>query len=245
MEFLRSFLLPSHSEQRRRWGSPVWNRSTDSQGTGTRSPMFSFSNGNGSLLPGRGVRESDADTQGAEDRSSIIGRKQVVDDSPIAFGKQNVKGGAATVPGLAPGSPLENTKATDYATPEKYLENPGKIPSYYVFQSNMVTDEDLKPGMLRNLEVDKRLTLPTRTHIRFLITATDVIHSWAVPSLGIKADAIPGRLQRVHAFIQREGVYYGQCSELCGSLYGFMPIVVEAVSPETYAAHAKKWYRDE
>lgn len=139
---------------------------------------------------------------------------------------------------------LQDVKASDYVTPQKYLDNPSKIPTYYVFQSNMVGDEDLKPGMLRNLEVDKRLTLPTRTHIRFLITATDVLHSWAVPSLGIKADAVPGRLQRVTCFIQREGVYYGQCSELCGALHGFMPIVVEAVSPETYAAHAKKYYRE-
>lgn len=140
--------------------------------------------------------------------------------------------------------PLELVRATDYATPEKYLNGTSKIPSYYVFQSNMVADEDLKPGMLRNLEVDRRLTLPTRTHIRFLVTATDVIHSWAVPALGIKADAVPGRLHRVTCFIQREGVYYGQCSELCGALHAFMPIVVEAVSPQTYAAHAKKHYHD-
>eukprot|EP00389_Voromonas_pontica_P013158 GDKH01020295.1.p1 GENE.GDKH01020295.1~~GDKH01020295.1.p1 ORF type:complete len:109 (-),score=17.90 GDKH01020295.1:109-435(-) len=108
----------------------------------------------------------------------------------------------------------------------------------------MVGDEDLKPGMLRMLEVDKRLTLPTRTHIRFLVTSTDVIHSFSVPSLGLKADGIPGRLHRIHTFIQREGVYYGQCSELCGALHGFMPIVIEAVAPEVYAAHAKKWFKD-
>ncbi|CDJ70349.1 cytochrome c oxidase subunit II, putative [Eimeria necatrix] len=139
---------------------------------------------------------------------------------------------------------MQNVSAADYPTPAKYLENPDLIPTYYTFQSNMVSDEDLLPGMLRNLEVDRRLTLPTRTHIRFLVTATDVIHSWAVPALGIKADAIPGRLQKVNTFIQREGVFYGQCSELCGALHGFMPIVVEAVSPETYAAHARKWYKE-
>ncbi|GAW82926.1 cytochrome c oxidase subunit 2 [Plasmodium gonderi] len=141
-------------------------------------------------------------------------------------------------------SKVTNVKAEDYPIPEKYLEDPDKIPKYYVFQSNMVTDEDLQPGMLRQLEVDKRLTLPTRTHISFLVTATDVIHSWSIPSLGIKADAIPGRLHKVTTFILREGVYYGQCSEMCGTLHGFMPIVVEAVSPEAYAAHAKKYYRD-
>uniref|UniRef100_A0A7S1F5B1 Cytochrome c oxidase polypeptide II n=1 Tax=Noctiluca scintillans TaxID=2966 RepID=A0A7S1F5B1_NOCSC len=157
--------------------------------------------------------------------------------------------------GFRPGVPVEtlaassaspklvNVKAEDYATPEKYLEG-AEIPTYIQFQSNMVTDEDLKPGMVRQLEVDKRLTLPTRTHIRFLITGQDVLHSWSVPSLGIKSDATPGRLNRVTTFIQREGVFYGQCSELCGALHGYMPIVVEAVSPETYAAHARKWYKD-
>lgn len=75
-------------------------------------------------------------------------------------------------------------RAEDYPTPEKYLEG-AEIPTYYQFQSNLVTDEDLKPGMVRNLEVDKRLTLPTRTHIRFLVTAQDVLHSFSIPSLGM------------------------------------------------------------
>ena len=92
---------------------------------------------------------------------------------------------------------------------------------------------------MRQLEVDKRLTVPTRTHIRFLVTAQDVLHSFSVPSLGLKTDATPGRINRINTFIQREGVYYGQYSELCGALHGFMPIVVEAVSPEVYAAHAR------
>lgn len=161
---------------------------------------------------------------------------------PLAAGGE---AGTAEVLPMSAGNPsMSLVSASDYPTPTKYLENPDSIPTYYTFQSNMVSDEDLLPGMLRNLEVDRRLTLPTRTHIRFLVTATDVIHSWAVPALGIKADAIPGRLQKVSTFIQREGVFYGQCSELCGALHGFMPIVVEAVSPETYAAHAKKWYRE-
>lgn len=131
----------------------------------------------------------------------------------------------------------------DYPTPQKYLDG-AAVPGWYSFQSNLVTDQDLQPGMLRQLEVDKRLTLPTRTHIRFLITSGDVLHSWAVPSLGIKADATPGRLAKVHCFIQREGVFYGQCSEICGALHGYMPIVVEAVAPETYAAHARKYYKE-
>jgi len=138
---------------------------------------------------------------------------------------------------------LQNVKAEDYATPDKYLEG-AEIPTFYQFQSNLVADEDLKPGMVRVLEVDKRLTLPTRTHIRLLVTGTDVIHCFACPSLGLKCDACPGRLNKVNTFIQREGVFYGQCSELCGTLHGFMPIVIEAVSPETYAAHARKWYKE-
>ena len=145
--------------------------------------------------------------------------------------------------------PLINTEpstipvaAADYPLPKRF-ENQS-IPGWYTFQSNMVTDDDLQPGMVRMLEVDKRLTLPTRTHIRFLITTGDVIHSWAIPSLGIKCDATPGRLVKVQTFIQREGVYYGQCSEICGALHGYMPIVIEAVAPEAYAAHAKKWYRE-
>eukprot|EP00929_Paragymnodinium_shiwhaense_P060642 TRINITY_DN30281_c0_g1_i1.p1 TRINITY_DN30281_c0_g1~~TRINITY_DN30281_c0_g1_i1.p1 ORF type:complete len:167 (+),score=32.88 TRINITY_DN30281_c0_g1_i1:134-634(+) len=138
---------------------------------------------------------------------------------------------------------VSDVGAEEYVTPEKYLEG-AQIPTYFQFQSNMVADEDLRPGMLRQLEVDKRLTLPTRTHIRILVTGQDVIHSFSIPSLGIKVDATPGRINRVHTFILREGVFYGQCSELCGTLHGFMPCIVEAVSPETYAAHARKWYKE-
>jgi cytochrome c oxidase subunit 2 len=138
---------------------------------------------------------------------------------------------------------VRDGKAEDYPTPEGYLDG-AAIPTFYQFQSHMVSDEDLTPGMIRLLEVDKRLTLPTRTHIRFLVTGQDVIHAFSVPSLGIKCDGTPGRVARVNCFIQREGVFYGQCSELCGTLHGFMPIVVEAVAPEVYAAHARKWYKE-
>nr|YP_010032392.1 Cox2 [Schizocladia ischiensis]QOW07606.1 Cox2 [Schizocladia ischiensis] len=102
------------------------------------------------------------------------------------------------------------------------------------FDSYMIPTEDLTPGELRLLEVDNRVVLPTNTHIRLLITAADVLHSWAVPSLGVKTDACPGRLNQACIFIKREGVFYGQCSEICGVNHGFMPIVVEAVSLEKY-----------
>jgi cytochrome c oxidase subunit 2 len=102
------------------------------------------------------------------------------------------------------------------------------------FDSYMVATSDLKNGGFRLLEVDRRLLLPTDTHIRVLVTAADVLHSWCVPSFGIKVDACPGRLTQASLFIKREGVYYGQCSEICGVNHGFMPIVVNAVPVDTY-----------
>jgi cytochrome c oxidase subunit 2 len=102
------------------------------------------------------------------------------------------------------------------------------------FDSYMVPEEDLEEGQLRLLEVDERVVVPTNTHIRFIITAADVLHCWAVPSLGVKMDAVPGRLNQTATFIQREGIYYGQCSEICGVNHGYMPIAVEAVSLDDY-----------
>ena len=96
------------------------------------------------------------------------------------------------------------------------------------FDSYMIPEEMLQPGDLRLLEVDNSLHLPVGVPIRLLITSADVIHSWAVPSLGIKVDAIPGRLNEVYFVIFREGEFYGQCSELCGVNHGFMPIKVLA-----------------
>ena len=98
----------------------------------------------------------------------------------------------------------------------------------------MVPEEDLELGQMRLLEVDNRMVVPINTHIRVIISAADVLHSWAVPSLGVKCDAIPGRLNQTSLFIKREGVYYGQCSEICGINHGFMPIVVEAVPLKNY-----------
>ena len=108
--------------------------------------------------------------------------------------------------------------------------------SAVTFDSYMVPEDDLEPGQLRLLEVDNRVVVPANTHLRFIVTAADVLHSWAVPSLGIKCDAVPGRLNQVPAFIQREGVFYGQCSEICGTNHAFMPIVVEAVPLADYVA---------
>jgi len=104
------------------------------------------------------------------------------------------------------------------------------------FDSYMIAEDDLELGQLRLLEVDNRVVLPINTHIRVLITSTDVIHAWAIPSLGIKCDAYSGRLNQVNTFIKREGIFHGQCSELCGVNHGFMPIVVEAVSLHDYVS---------
>lgn len=98
------------------------------------------------------------------------------------------------------------------------------------FDAYMIPDQDLVKGSLRLLETDRRLVLPTYNHIRFIITSADVIHSWAIPSLGIKSDACPGRLNEITTFITREGVFYGQCSEICGINHAFMPIVVQTTS---------------
>lgn len=101
---------------------------------------------------------------------------------------------------------------------------------------------DVEPGQIRLLDTDERLVLPTNSLVRLLVTSSDVIHSWAVPSLGVKIDAVPGRLNQVWVTIQRPGVFYGQCSELCGANHAFMPIVVEAVTPRQFVTnYLKKW----
>lgn len=102
------------------------------------------------------------------------------------------------------------------------------------FDSYIIPDSDLEEGGLRMLEVDNRVIIPELTHIRFIITSGDVIHSFAISSLGIKCDAYAGRLNQVSVFVNREGVFYGQCSEICGILHSSMPIVIESVSLEKF-----------
>nr|YP_010985473.1 cytochrome c oxidase subunit II [Unedogemmula leucotropis]WOK81717.1 cytochrome c oxidase subunit 2 [Unedogemmula leucotropis] len=97
------------------------------------------------------------------------------------------------------------------------------------FDSYMIPTNELEPGDFRLLEVDHRVVLPTETDIRVLVTSADVIHSWTVPSLGVKVDAIPGRLNQLGFFIKYPGIFYGQCSEICGANHSFMPIVIEAI----------------
>nr|YP_010384952.1 cytochrome c oxidase subunit II [Pinnotheres excussus]UPL64949.1 cytochrome oxidase subunit II [Pinnotheres excussus] len=102
------------------------------------------------------------------------------------------------------------------------------------FDSYMVNSPDLELSSFRLLDVDNRTILPLATQIRVLISAADVIHSWTVPSLGVKADAIPGRLNQVSFFISRPGLFYGQCSEICGANHSFMPIVIESISINSF-----------
>nr|QHH24348.1 cytochrome c oxidase subunit II [Locustella castanea]QHH24372.1 cytochrome c oxidase subunit II [Locustella castanea] len=97
------------------------------------------------------------------------------------------------------------------------------------FDSYMTPTTDLPLGHFRLLEVDHRVIVPTESPIRVIVTADDVLHSWAVPSLGVKTDAIPGRLNQTSFLASRPGIYYGQCSEICGANHSFMPIVVESV----------------
>nr|QOJ44814.1 cytochrome c oxidase subunit II [Allobates femoralis] len=98
------------------------------------------------------------------------------------------------------------------------------------FDSYMIPSKDLSPAHFRLLEVDNRMATPIGVTTRTIITAEDVLHSWAIPALGVKIDAIPGRLNQTSFLISRPGVYYGQCSEICGANHSFMPIVIESLS---------------
>jgi cytochrome c oxidase subunit 2 len=105
----------------------------------------------------------------------------------------------------------------------------------FQFDSILVPEDELEEWQPRLLTVDNRVVLPVDTNIQVLITSDDVIHDWAVPALGMKIDATPGRVNERWVRINEEGTYYGMCSELCGVNHGFMPIQVEAVSKEAFA----------
>ena len=109
------------------------------------------------------------------------------------------------------------------------------------FDSYMIPTNSLNEGDLRLLEVDNRVILPYLTQIRLLVRAADVIHSWTTPSLGVKADAIPGRLNQLNILFNRPGIFYGQCSEICGANHSFMPIRIEAINPKDFLAWVKQY----
>ena len=111
----------------------------------------------------------------------------------------------------------------------------------FSFDANMVAEEDLKDGQPRLLETDNRVVVPANSVIRLQVTAADVLHSWTIPAFGQKIDAVPGRLNEIwFGPIKKEGVYYGQCSELCGTRHSFMPITVEVVSKEKFDVWVEK-----
>jgi cytochrome c oxidase subunit 1 len=116
----------------------------------------------------------------------------------------------------------------------QYIDFLNSDDEYIEYDSYLVPESDLEVGGLRMLEVDNRVILPELTHTRFMVTAADVIHSFAVPALSIKCDAYPGRLNQVSVHINREGLFYGQCSEICGILHSSMPIAIQSVSLEKF-----------
>nr|YP_009370141.1 cytochrome c oxidase subunit II [Orcula dolium]AIR76272.1 cytochrome c oxidase subunit II [Orcula dolium] len=102
--------------------------------------------------------------------------------------------------------------------------------STHSFDSYMIQESNLKSGEYRLLEVDNRPSLPYNNAINVLTTSTDVIHAWALPSMGVKMDAVPGRLNMMGIYANGPGVFYGQCSEICGANHSYMPIVIEFIS---------------
>jgi cytochrome c oxidase subunit II len=110
----------------------------------------------------------------------------------------------------------------------------------FTFDANLVQDKDLKEGQLRLLTTDNPVVVPVDTLVEVQETSTDVIHAWAVPSFGVKTDAVPGRLNDTWFKATAPGVYYGQCSELCGNGHGFMPIMVQVLSKADF----DKWVDD-
>ena len=110
----------------------------------------------------------------------------------------------------------------------------------FVFDSILIEEADLKAGQERLLHTDNEVVLPIDTNIRILVTADDVLHNWALPSFGIKMDAVPGQLNETWVRITKPGLFYGMCSELCGVRHAFMPITVRAVSKEKFAKWVEK-----
>ncbi|ALA18169.1 cytochrome c oxidase subunit II [Chelatococcus sp. CO-6] len=126
-------------------------------------------------------------------------------------------------------------KATGHAWYWSY-EYPGNEGEAFSFDANMVPDDQLQPGQPRLLATDNEVVVPVNKVVLVQVTAADVIHAFAMPSFGIKVDAVPGRLNETWFRAEREGMYYGQCSELCGQNHAFMPIAIRVVSEEQYAA---------
>nr|YP_010951004.1 cytochrome c oxidase subunit II [Thienemanniella xena]WML69345.1 cytochrome c oxidase subunit II [Thienemanniella xena] len=107
------------------------------------------------------------------------------------------------------------------------------------FDAYMVPMNEMNENSFRLLDVDNRIILPNNNQVRILVTAADVLHSWTIPALGVKVDATPGRLNQTNFFMNRVGLFYGQCSEICGANHSFMPIVIESVPTKNFI----KWIK--
>jgi cytochrome c oxidase subunit 2 len=114
------------------------------------------------------------------------------------------------------------------------IGNEGTKIKYDCYMTNLETMPE-KQGYFRLLETNKRILLPIKTHIRLLVSSADVLHSWTIPSFGVKVDACPGRLNQINLFIKRAGLFFGQCSEICGVNHAFMPIAVVGVEQKVYS----------
>jgi cytochrome c oxidase subunit 2 len=117
-------------------------------------------------------------------------------------------------------------EAVRFVNDNNLLESQNRVESF-VIEARMIEENELLPGQLRLLETDQTLFIPVKQSLHFLVTSTDVIHSWSIPSLGIKIDAVPGRINHTSFILEKPGIYYGQCSELCGTNHAFMPIKIE------------------
>jgi cytochrome c oxidase subunit 2 len=126
--------------------------------------------------------------------------------------------------------------------PSLYVKNKNLLLKFKrrIFDSYMLNTQDLISGQLRLLEVDQPLLFPIKTHIDLVVTAEDVLHSFSLPSVGVKVDAVPGRLNHAGIFIERPSVLYGQCSELCGTNHAFMPIKVLAMTYDSFVYSNQK-----
>lgn len=109
------------------------------------------------------------------------------------------------------------------------------------FDSFIIPSDKLNLNEFRLIEVDNRIILPIKTQIRIIISASDVIHSWTIPALAIKADAVPGRLNQANFLLNRPGLFFGQCSEICGTNHRFMPITIERISPQFFINWIKNY----
>ena len=127
-------------------------------------------------------------------------------------------------------------KATGYSWSWGYAYLDENDETDFEFDSYIVDEKDLGPGQPRLLTTDTEIVVPVGKVVRLLLTSADVIHAWAVPALGVKRDAVPGRLNEAWFQVDRPGTYYGQCSELCGTNHAFMPIQLKAVSEADYEA---------